>query len=140
VRYISNRSSGKQGHAIAAAAAAAGADVVLISGPVALADPLGVKTIHVETARDMLRKPRPRCPRIFMARRGGRLAGGGDRSHQKSRRPKTDAFSDTRRKSGYFSGDWAASKDRPAVVVGFAAESEKLEENAYAKLIAKIAI
>src|SRR3984893_245073 len=55
VRYIANRSSGKQGHAIAAAAAAAGADVVLVSGPVALADPVGVRTIHVETARDMLR-------------------------------------------------------------------------------------
>ena len=55
VRYIGNRSSGKQGHAIAAAAAAAGAEVTLISGPVALADPSGVKTLHVETAQDMLR-------------------------------------------------------------------------------------
>ncbi len=54
VRYIANRSSGKQGHAIAAAAARAGADVVLVSGPVALADPPGVRTLHVETARDML--------------------------------------------------------------------------------------
>src|SRR5476649_2527237 len=54
VRYIANRSSGKQGHAIAAAAAAAGADVTLISGPVTLPDPLGVKVIKVETARDML--------------------------------------------------------------------------------------
>src|SRR3954470_4388361 len=54
VRYIGNRSSGKQGHAIAAAAAAAGADVVLVSGPVALADPSGVKVVKVETAREML--------------------------------------------------------------------------------------
>src|SRR5580704_11071473 len=54
VRYIANRSSGKQGHAVAAAAAAAGAQVILISGPVALADPVGVKTIRVETAREML--------------------------------------------------------------------------------------
>src|SRR3954470_6676335 len=54
VRYIANRSSGKQGHAIAAAAAAAGADVVLVSGPVALADPSGVKVVKVETAREML--------------------------------------------------------------------------------------
>lgn len=54
VRYIANRSSGKQGHAIAAALADAGAEVTLISGPVALADPAGVKTIHVETARQML--------------------------------------------------------------------------------------
>ena len=53
VRYIANRSSGRQGHAIAAAARAAGATVTLVSGPVALADPPGVATIHVETAREM---------------------------------------------------------------------------------------
>jgi phosphopantothenoylcysteine decarboxylase / phosphopantothenate---cysteine ligase len=54
VRYIANHSSGKQGHAIAAAAATAGADVFLISGPVAIPDPQGVNTIHVETAQEML--------------------------------------------------------------------------------------
>ena len=54
VRYIANRSSGKQGHAIAAAAAAAGAETILVSGPVMLPDPPGVTTMHVETARDML--------------------------------------------------------------------------------------
>src|SRR6188768_2296215 len=54
VRYIGNRSSGKQGHAIAAAAAAAGAEVVLVSGPVALPDPAGVTVIRVETAQEML--------------------------------------------------------------------------------------
>ncbi len=54
VRYIANRSSGKQGHAIAAALAKAGADVTLISGPVAIADPAGVRVIRVETARQML--------------------------------------------------------------------------------------
>ena len=54
VRYIANRSSGKQGHAIAAAAAAAGARVTLIAGPVNLPDPAGVETVKVESARDML--------------------------------------------------------------------------------------
>src|ERR1700724_1989962 len=54
VRYIANRSSGKQGFAIAAAAQAAGADVTLISGPVDLADPAGVTVKRVESARDML--------------------------------------------------------------------------------------
>src|SRR5204863_5807001 len=53
VRYIANRSSGKQGHAIAAAAAAAGADVVLVSGPVNVADPPGPSIVKVESARDM---------------------------------------------------------------------------------------
>src|SRR4030088_3016860 len=54
VRYIANRSSGKQGYAIAAAAQAAGADVSLISGPVELADPPGVSVTRVESAREML--------------------------------------------------------------------------------------
>src|SRR5215472_12939175 len=54
VRYIANRSSGKQGHAIAAAAAAAGADVVLVSGPVNLPDPLGVPVVRVESAHPTL--------------------------------------------------------------------------------------
>ncbi|HEX4042017.1 MAG TPA: bifunctional phosphopantothenoylcysteine decarboxylase/phosphopantothenate--cysteine ligase CoaBC, partial [Xanthobacteraceae bacterium] len=54
VRFIANRSSGKQGHAIAAAAAAAGAGVVLVSGPVSVPDPSGVTVVKVETARQML--------------------------------------------------------------------------------------
>jgi phosphopantothenoylcysteine decarboxylase/phosphopantothenate--cysteine ligase len=54
VRYIANRSSGKQGHAIAAALAALGAKVTLVSGPVTLPDPRGVEAVHVETAREML--------------------------------------------------------------------------------------
>ena len=54
VRYLANRSSGRQGHAIAAAAARAGADVTLVSGPVAIPDPPGVTMVHVETAEEML--------------------------------------------------------------------------------------
>ena len=54
VRYIANHSSGKQGFAIATALAARGAEVVLVSGPTALPDPHGVKTVRVETAREML--------------------------------------------------------------------------------------
>jgi phosphopantothenoylcysteine decarboxylase/phosphopantothenate--cysteine ligase len=54
VRYLANRSSGRQGHAIAAAAARAGARVTLVSGPVAIPDPPGVAVVHVETAREML--------------------------------------------------------------------------------------
>ena len=54
VRYISNHSSGKQGHAIAAALARLGADVTLVSGPVAVADPAGVRTVHVDSADQML--------------------------------------------------------------------------------------
>src|SRR5690606_18294491 len=54
VRYIANRSAGKQGHAIAAALARRGADVRLVTGPVHLPDPAGVTVIRVETARQML--------------------------------------------------------------------------------------
>ncbi|MHC8507943.1 MAG: bifunctional phosphopantothenoylcysteine decarboxylase/phosphopantothenate--cysteine ligase CoaBC [Rhodospirillales bacterium] len=53
-RYIANRSSGKQGHAVAAALAAAGAHTTLVSGPAQLPDPAGVETVHVATAREML--------------------------------------------------------------------------------------
>src|SRR6185369_9642716 len=53
VRYIANRSSGRQGHAIAAALAEAGAEVTLVSGPVEIRPPAGVKTVHVTTAREM---------------------------------------------------------------------------------------
>jgi phosphopantothenoylcysteine decarboxylase/phosphopantothenate--cysteine ligase len=53
VRFLGNRSSGKQGHAVAAALRDAGAEVTLVSGPVSLPDPKGVRTVHVETAQQM---------------------------------------------------------------------------------------
>ena len=62
VRYIANRSSGKQGFAIAAAAQAAGAEVILISGPVDLDDPADVTVKHVESARDMLQQVEAALP------------------------------------------------------------------------------
>src|SRR5204863_499877 len=82
VRYIANRSSGKQGFAIAAAAAAAGADVKLITGPVELADPAGVDVTRVESARDMLAQVQAALPAdcaIFNAAVADwRVAGAGD--------------------------------------------------------------
>ncbi len=62
MRYIANRSSGKQGFAIAAAAAAAGATVTLVSGPVNLPDPAGVTVARVESARDMLARVEATLP------------------------------------------------------------------------------
>ena len=62
VRYIANRSSGKQGYAIARAAADLGASVTLVSGPVTLPDPPGVKTVRVESARDMLKATEQALP------------------------------------------------------------------------------
>jgi phosphopantothenoylcysteine decarboxylase/phosphopantothenate--cysteine ligase len=55
VRYISNHSSGRQGHAIAAALARLGAEVTLVSGPVSIADPLGVKVVKIDSADEMLK-------------------------------------------------------------------------------------
>ena len=76
VRYIANRSSGKQGHAIAAAAAAAGADVTLVSGPVNLPDPPGVNVVHVEIGARYAASGRARAAggRRDLRRRGRRLA------------------------------------------------------------------
>jgi phosphopantothenoylcysteine decarboxylase / phosphopantothenate---cysteine ligase len=62
VRYISNHSSGRQGHAIAAALAALGVEVTLVSGPVSVADPVGVKVVRVESADDMLAACRAALP------------------------------------------------------------------------------
>ena len=139
VRYIGNRSSGKQGHAIAAAAAAAGAEVVLISGPVALADPSGVTAIHVNTALEMLREVEAALPAdIFI----GAAAVADWRPAE---------ISTSKLKKGAGNGiplplaknpDILATvgrrpKGRPALVAGFAAETEKLLENAQGKLAAK---
>jgi phosphopantothenoylcysteine decarboxylase/phosphopantothenate--cysteine ligase len=139
VRYIANRSSGKQGHAIAAAAAAAGADVVLVSGPVALADPSGVRTIHVETARDMLRQVEAALPAdIFIgvaAVADWRLAETAPAKIKKD--PKQTACLTLVENPDILAAMGRRSKDRPAMVVGFAAESERLVENAQAKLTAK---
>jgi phosphopantothenoylcysteine decarboxylase/phosphopantothenate--cysteine ligase len=80
VRYIANRSSGRQGHAIAAALAALGAEVTLVSGPVTIPDPAGVKTLHVETAREMLEVVEASLPEA------GRCAAG-PAAHRKSGYP-----------------------------------------------------
>src|SRR3546814_3449388 len=60
--YIANRSSGKQGHAIATALARHGAETTLVSGPSHLPDPSGLKTVHVETAQEMLAACRAALP------------------------------------------------------------------------------
>jgi phosphopantothenoylcysteine decarboxylase/phosphopantothenate--cysteine ligase len=139
VRYIANRSSGKQGHAIAAAAAASGADVVLISGPVALPDPLGVKTLHVETARDMLREVEAALPAdIFIgvaAVADWRVAETAPEKIKKD--PQRSACLTLVENPDILAAVAQRAKGRPALVVGFAAESERLIENAQAKLAAK---
>lgn len=139
VRYMSNRSSGKQGHAIAAAAAAAGADVVLVSGPVALSDPLGVRTVHVETAQEMLKEVEAALPAdIFIA-----VAAVADwrvavPSKAKLKKSAGQSLSlNLVENPDILAAVGRRSHGRPALVVGFAAESEKLEAYAKEKLATK---
>ena len=136
VRYIANRSSGKQGHAIAAALAALGAEVTLVSGPVTIADPHGVATVRVETARQMLAAVEAALPAdaaIFVAavadwRTEGeagekikKVAGEGPPALRMVENP------DILATIGH-------APRRPSLVVGFAAETQNIAENARAKL------
>ncbi len=139
VRYITNRSSGKQGHAIAAAAAAAGAEVVLVSGPVTLDDPAGVRTVHVETAAEMLDAVLSALPAdIFVAVAAvadWRCAGTSTSKLKKS----TNVAQSLKlvENPDILAAVGRRADGRPSVVAGFAAETELLAENARAKLAAK---
>jgi phosphopantothenoylcysteine decarboxylase/phosphopantothenate--cysteine ligase len=137
VRYISNHSSGRQGHAVASAAAAAGADVVLISGPVGIADPKGVKTVHVETAAEMLKAAEAALPAdvaIFAAAVADwRIA---EQAQEKLKKTNGKSSIDLVENPDILA-TIARHKKRPRLVIGFAAETEKLIENARAKLKSK---
>ena len=136
VRYIANRSSGKQGHAIAAAAAAAGADVVLISGPVGVPDPVGVNVIKVESARQMLdavEKAMPADCAVFAAAVADwRVA---DARREKIKKTKGGMPALALIENPDILATIAHRKSaRPHLVVGFAAETENLVANAKDKL------
>jgi phosphopantothenoylcysteine decarboxylase / phosphopantothenate---cysteine ligase len=139
VRYIANRSSGKQGFAIAAAAHAAGADVTLVSGPVDIGDPAGVTVKHVESARDMLRAVEAALPAdiaIFAAAVADwRVANEG-----KQKLKKTSAAMPPLQlleNPDILATISKLTDRRPPLVIGFAAETENLIENAKAKLARK---
>jgi phosphopantothenoylcysteine decarboxylase / phosphopantothenate---cysteine ligase len=136
VRYIANRSSGRQGHAIAAALAALGARVTLVSGPVAVADPAGVTTKHVETAQQMLQACEAALPAdvaIFAAAVADwhvvgaaagkikKLPGAAPPSLELATNP--DILATIAR----------LGPRRPRLVIGFAAETDDLMANAQAK-------
>jgi phosphopantothenoylcysteine decarboxylase/phosphopantothenate--cysteine ligase len=140
VRYIANRSSGKQGHAIAAAAAAAGADVTLVSGPVNVPDPSGVKVIKVETARDMLISVEHALPvdiAIFAAAVADwRVANAGEQKLKKQAGKTTPEFSLVENPD-ILATIARRKTQRPKLVIGFAAETENVLANAKAKLAKK---
>ncbi len=139
VRYIANRSSGKQGHAIASAAAEAGAQVTLVSGPVHIADPAGVRTIKVSTARDMLAAVEGALPAdaaVFAAAVADwRVA---QTHEQKIKKVKSGAPALALVENPDILATIArCNAQRPKLVIGFAAETENVIDHAKAKLKAK---
>ena len=140
VRYIANRSSGKQGHAIAAAAARAGAEVTLVSGPVNVPDPPGVTVIKVESARQMLDAVQTALPvdvAIFAAAVADwRVA---DASAQKLKKKPGQATPELPlvENPDILSTIAHRKTQRPQLVIGFAAETENVAANAKAKLARK---
>ncbi|HXW20967.1 MAG TPA: bifunctional phosphopantothenoylcysteine decarboxylase/phosphopantothenate--cysteine ligase CoaBC [Roseiarcus sp.] len=138
VRFLANRSSGRQGHAIAEAAREAGARVTLVAGPVALPDPAGVQTLHVESAREMLTAVENALPAdIFIAAAAvadWRAAQPGRNKIKKGGGPPTLKLVENPDILATIAG---AARGRPRLVVGFAAETENVLDNARAKLRAK---
>ena len=138
VRVLANRSSGRQGHAIAAAAAQAGAEVTLVSGPVAIPDPAGVTVVRVETAREMLNAVEAALPvdlAVFAAAVADwRVADG---AAQKIKKGAGGPPALTLVENPDVLATVAHGLRRPALVVGFAAETENVVEHARAKLTRK---
>ena len=137
VRFIANRSSGKQGHAIAAAAAAAGARVTLISGPVSVPDPAGVSMVRVETANEMLAAVMQTLPAdvaiMAAAVADWRAASEGMQKIKKDGTGKPPAL-DLVENPDILATIGHHDQLRPSLLVGFAAETQNLIENAQAKL------
>ena len=139
VRYIANRSSGRQGHAIAKAAAEAGAEVTLVSGPVAIPDPPGVSIVQVETAHDMMDAVEAALPAdiaIFAAAVSDWRVAAPAHNKIKKTGDAVPALALTENPDILASVARRAS-GRPGIVVGFAAETENVVDNARAKLAKK---
>lgn len=140
VRYIANRSSGKQGHAIAAAAARLGARVTLVTGPVALPDPVGVTTVHVETAADMLKAVEQGLPAdvaVFAAAVADWRVTEAAPEKIKKGKGKGAPRLELAENPDILATIARSKKQRPPLVIGFAAETEKVKANALRKRDAK---
>jgi len=134
VRYIANRSSGKQGFAIAAAAAALGAKVTLVAGPVSLKTPEGVKRVNVESADDMsevVRESLPADAAIMVAA----VADWKPKDYRAEKMKKRGSAPPALilEENPDILTNIAASDERPKLVVGFAAETEDVVANAKTK-------
>ncbi len=140
VRYIANRSSGKQGHAIAAAAARMGARVTLVSGPVAIADPVGCTVVRVETAAQMLAAAQAALPAdvAFFAAAVADWRVEGAALHKIKKSKSGSGQTLTLSENPDILRTLAARGPlRPTLVVGFAAETTDVVEHATAKLATK---
>ena len=139
VRYIANRSSGKQGHAIAAALARHGAETTLVSGPSQLPDPQGLKTVHVETAQEMLAACRAALPVEIAvcaaAVADWRVAAAAQQKLKKDNG--LPAALELTQNPDILAELSQPGPERPSLVVGFAAETEKVVEQGRAKLTRK---
>jgi len=136
VRFIGNRSSGRQGHAIAQAAICAGAKVTLITGPVSLPDPPGATVVHVESARQMQAAVAAALPADgFIG--AAAVADWRVEDVEAEKIKKSADGPPTLRlveNPDILAGVSKKTKERPAVVIGFAAETEHVVANAQAKL------
>ena len=134
VRYIANRSSGKQGFAVAEALAELGADVCLIAGPVALPTPLGVTRVDVETAREMERAVDAALPAdaavMVAAVADWRVDATAEQKIKKDGTQPALALVENPDILAKLGG----SDRRPRLLIGFAAETERVVEHAAAKL------
>lgn len=137
VRFIGNRSSGKQGHAIAEALRAAGAEVVLVSGPVSIPDPKQLSIIKVKTAKEMLAACKSVLPvDIFIS--AAAVADWRPKTVSPKKIKKADKTPTIELvENPDILKTICNSKERPKLVIGFAAETENLEAYAEKKRIAK---
>ncbi|VAV93435.1 Phosphopantothenoylcysteine decarboxylase / Phosphopantothenoylcysteine synthetase [hydrothermal vent metagenome] len=140
VRYIANRSSGKQGYALAQAAYDLGARVILVSGPVSLPLPEGVEMLPVETGQDMLAACLEELPVDIVicaaAVADWRVENPADEKMKKQGKGDVPKF-DLTQNPDILRTIANHKTDRPLIVVGFAAETQNVIENAKAKLASK---
>ena len=136
VRYIANRSSGKQGHAIAEALGRLGCRTTLVTGPTRLADPAGCTVVHIESARDMLAAVEAALPADIAvcaaAVADWRTADAPDQKIKKQAGSAPPALNMVENPD-ILARLAAAANTRPALVIGFAAETENVIDNARAK-------
>jgi len=135
VRYIANRSSGKQGHAIAGALARMGADTVLVTGPTSEPDPIGASVIHIESARDMLEACKSALP-VNVAVCAAAVSDWRPAKAQAQKLKKTGTAPpglDLIQNPDILATIAQAGNRRPRLVIGFAAETNNAIEHATAK-------